>query len=232
MAYKKRYYKKKNNRKIKKTKGNKVKQLVDGQYQQYIDAGVSAIPYLIKSVGMLKSLVNSEPKYVDTSATVTTVGTTMQYGRLTGIAQGDLDTNRIGNKILLKDVLLRFYVIMNATATNQIFRCMLIVDKEADGASPTSPQPLQTNDVNSPISMDYSKRFVIIKTWHLDCSINGNRGMNGKCYKELNIHCDFDGAGSGIGDAKENQLYFAYMSSDNTLQGTVAYYGRVKYYDS
>lgn len=227
-----RRFRKTNNRRIKKTKGGRTKQLVDGRTNMYIRNGVAAIPYLIKSVGLMKSLINTEPKFIDSTFTTAVLGTTVLYSRLTAIAGGTTDSQRIGNKVLLKDVFIRYTIVMNAAATSTIYRVLLFVDKETDGASPTSPQPLQTATTESPLSMDFSKRFVMIRDQYIPLSINGSRQVGKKIYGILNFHCEFDGTGTGIADAKENQIWLAFLSSDNTNQSTVSAYARVKYYDS
>lgn len=232
-GFRRRTYRRRNNRRVmKKTRGGKTKQFVDGKQNMYIKAGTAAIPYLIKSVGLLKSLINTEPKFVDTTFTTAVLGTTLLYSRLTAIAGGTTDSQRIGNKILLKDLFIRFTIVMNTAATSTIYRVLLFVDKEADGASPTSPTPLAAASTEAPLDMDESKRFVIIRDQYIPLSINGNRQIGRKIFATLNFHCDFDGTGSGIADAKQNQLYLAFISSDNTNQSTVSAYSRVKYYDS
>lgn len=219
---------------IKKVRGGQTKKLVDGPSagNSLISTGISAIPYLVKSVGLLKSLINTEAKFNDLAATVTTLGTTVQYARLTGMANGTDDKSRLGNKVLLKDITLRFTVTKNVVPQNQTFRIILFVDKECDGALPISPNPLQTAQTCSPLHMDFSKRFVIIKSWTMALNLSANSQQYVKYYKELNIHCEYDGSTNAIGDAKENQVYLAYFSNDNVNQGTIDFYSRVKFYDT
>lgn len=226
------YNNNRNKRYIRKQRGGRTKDFVDGKQQRMIQAGITSIPYLIKSVGLLKSLINTEPKFLDTTFTSTVLGTTVLYSRLTAIGQGLTDSSRIGNKILLKDVFIRYTIVMNSAAATTMYRAILFVDKETDGASPTSPSPLALNSTESPIDMDESKRFVIIRDQYIPLSINGDRVCGEKIYSELNFHCEFDGTGNGIGDAKENQIWLAFLSSDNTNQSTVNAYSRIKYYDS
>lgn len=211
--------------------GGQTKKLVDGKGTSYVKMGIQAIPYILRSVKLLKSLINTEAKYVDVSSSAT-FSSTMVYERLTAIAVGTTDITRIGNKILLKDVLVRLRFIMNSSATATQCRWILFVDKECDGAIPSAPQPLASSSTEAPNSMDFSKRYVIVKTGNVSLSINGTRDFAIKCYKNLNIHCDYDGTGSAVADAKENQLYIGFISSEATNVPTYSLYSRVKYYDS
>lgn len=233
MGYQRRKnYSRRGRRYIRTGRGGRTKQLVDGHTDRYIRAGVNAIPYLVKSVGLMKSLINTEPKFVDNLATVTTLGTTMLYVRITNPAQGTTDQTRIGNKILLKDVLVRFNMRMNTTPSFITYRVLLFVDKEFDAVITTSPFPLQTGNTQAPLNMDLSKRYVIIKDWFFTLSNINQNSVVKKVYKLLNFHCEFDGATANDTDAKQNQLLLGFISSDNTNLSTMSYYTRVKYYDS
>lgn len=222
-----------NNRYVKKAKGGKTKELVDGSKQTWMSAGIRSMPYVLKSLSMLKSLVNAEPKFVDTVSTGVAFANTMTYVRLTSIAQGTTDSTRVGNKILLKDLLIRWTCSINTAATgNNIVRIILFVDKQTEGALPINPDPLATANADAPLSMDESKRYVIIRDWHYVLNTTTFQSTAKKHYKILNFHCDFDGTGSTIGDAKENQIYLGFITSAASNFPSLSYYARVKYFDS
>lgn len=230
MPYKKNY-RRRSRRKFKTTVGGRTKKLVDGKVGPYVAMGVAAIPYILRTLRTLKSFQNTEGKFVDV-ATSSTISTTMTYLRLTEIAQGITDQTRIGNKILLKDLSVRLRFIQNSSATATAIRWVMFVDKECDGALPAAPLPLAASSTEAMNNMDFSKRFVTIKTGVIDLSINGNREATRKIYQKLNFHCDYDGAGSAVADAKENQIYIGFISSEATNTPTYNIYSRLKFYDT
>lgn len=228
-----RYSRRTRGRYYKKAYGGPAKRMIDGNGSTgLVRAGVAAIPYLFKSVRLLKSLVNAEPKYIDLTATANPTSATVNYSHLTSVAQGTTDQTRIGNKILLKDIIFRLQFTINTAATATHIRGVLYVDKEFDGAHVASPLPLAALNTEAPLDLDNSKRFVVLKDVDISLSINGNRTYGMKIYKRLNFHTDYDGAGSGVATGKQNQLIFAYLSNESTNTPTMAYYSRVKFYDS
>lgn len=217
---------------LKKTKGGYFKQLVDGQKNPYIKAGITSIPYLIKSVGLLKSLVNSEYKYIDSGTVGITFNNTGTVSYLTDVAQGLGDEDRIGNTILLKDIIFRCEIAMNATASATSVRVILFCDKETDGTSPTVTQVLETASYLSPLNQDSSKRFVVLHDIGFSMSIYNNRIISDKFYKELNIHTRYDGSGATVADARQNQIFLLTISNEVTNVPTINYNSRIKFYDS
>lgn len=232
MTYTKRRYRPRRRRYIKKTKGGFLKKLVDGTSNPYIKAGVNSIPYLIKSVGLLKSLVNSEYKYIDSGTVNLTFNNTGTVSYLTDVAQGLGDEDRIGNTILLKDIYFRYEIAMNATASATTIRVILFCDKETDGVSPTVGQVLETVNYLAPLNQDSSKRFVVLKDITMSMSIYNNRIKAGKFYKILNIHTRYDGTGATVADARQNQFFLLTISNEVSAVPTINYNCRIKFYDS
>lgn len=216
---------------------NKTKQMVDGRGQTMVQkiANRYAGPLgtIARTVSGIMNLVNSEPKFIDTNATLTAVGTAGLIVPLTLCAQGNGDQNRSGNTVLIKDVTVKIDSAIDPDAAACITRIMLFIDKETDGALPTAAQllTLPTNP-HSMLNRDYSKRFVVIFDRTYDLSLNGDRVMSDKFYKKIPIHTYYDGSLANISDAKENQIYLYLFSSDNTQQALFTYQTRVNFFDN
>lgn len=232
MVYKRKFYnKRRGGRFIRKSKGGRTKQLVDGRYNGYIKAGVAAMPYVIKSIRMLKQLVNSEEHYKDFQFN-NTFSTTGDIQLMSGIAIGDTDITRSGNKVLFKDLVFRGNVNASNLSTNTTVRMILFIDKECDGVTPTVTQLLQQASVHSPLNMDFSKRFVILKDQLMSFSNVGTLERVFKTYKVLNFHGFYDGSTVAIADCKENQIFSLFISDTTVNNPGYSYWARIKYYDN
>jgi len=224
-------YRKGRGKKIKKTKGGRAKQLVDGKYSGYISAGVAAIPYLIKSVRLLKQLVNSEEHYIDIASNATYNNTgTIVY--LSSVAVGDTDVTRTGNKVLFKDIIFRFNLYGNNAQPNTTTRVILFIDKENDGVLPNVTDVLMSASPLAPVNINFSKRYVILKTWLVTFSNTGKNDFSSKCYKILNFHGNWDGTSNTIADAKENQIFALILSDTSSSNPGYSLYSRIKFYDN
>jgi len=219
---------------IKKSKGGMVKKMVDGKGSVgYISAGMRSLPYLIKSVSMLKSLVNSEWKFTDftDNTALTAAGAVFN---MTTLAQGTDDNNRIGNSILLKDVILRFTVTINGMAAFTNARIIFLVDKEYDGTTPAVSDILETgvsNDYLATMNPDTTKRFVVIKDYLVSLSPT-NSTFSTKLYKLFNIHTQYDGTTAVDASCKENQILMLTIADQPTNLPDFEVNARFKFYDS
>lgn len=216
---------------IRKNKGGRTKQLVDGRYSGFIQAGVRAMPYVLNSIKMLKQLVNSEEHYRDVqfNNTFTTAG---DIQLLSGIAQGDTDITRSGNKVLFKDIIFRANVNASSVPSATTARIIMFVDKECDGSNPTVAQVLQQASVHSPLNMDFSKRFVVLKDWLFGYSNVGILERVVKTYKTLNFHGFYDGTTVTVTDCKENQIFILFISDAATNAPGYSFWSRIKFYDN
>lgn len=230
-SYRRGRYSRGNRRYIRTSRGGRTKRMVDGHLGPYIRAGLNAMPYVLRTISTLKSLINTEPKYIDVSSAVNPSSAAMVYTRLTPIAQGTTDITRIGNKILLKDIVLRMRVTINGAASATSVRVILFCFKTCNGSDP-GVNILAGASTEAPLNLDFSKDIVVIRDFSIPLSINGTRDQHRKSYNILNFHCDFDGTSSNIGDAKQNQIYLGYLSNEPTNTPSLAFYSRVKYYDS
>lgn len=218
---------------LKKTAGGKAKEIIDGHKAGWVSSGMKAIPYLVKTVGFLRNMINAEYKYIDTVTTVSPVANTGTVTYLSGIAQGVTDITRIGNKILFKDIMWRMQASINDTALTSALRIIVFSARQVNGVLPTVAEVLQTVSQLAPLNRDNTKQYVIIKDylWSLNFA-NDSETKIVKGYHVLNYHANYDGATAAIGDAEENHLFMLCISDDATNGPVFTFDCRIKFYDS
>jgi hypothetical protein len=193
---------------------------------------VNRIPSLIKSMALLKSMVNSELHSAVTATAGITPTTSGQLVCLNQIAQGDGSGNRQGISIKAHSLLMRSSVSIHASATHTYLRTVLLVDTDNQGADPTLNEIFQgTPDVYTPINENNLKRFRILRDSLTSLSqVGSDANKVSKDYVKLGFHVKFDGAAST--DYQKNSIYLVHISSEATNTPTVAYNCRLRFYDN
>lgn len=182
-------------------------------------------------VKMLKGLVNVEKHYFDT----TDSGSLSNAGSVTllsGIAQGDDVNSRNGNSVLAKTLLMRYHYERAAsnTALVNYVRMMIIKDLENTGSAPTVTDVLASADVNSPLNVDHTSRYQVIRDKLYAFSTNGTEGKIGKEFIKINDHLKFTGsAGSNV---YKNALYCLLITDQSANPPGYAWQARLGYYDN
>lgn len=236
MPYKRNFRKQNFRRRPKrKTKADRTKQLVDGKppgkLEMIAKQYAGPMGTIARSLYGISKLINSEHKFIDSSNT-TALSSAGSVILLSGVAQGTTDITRIGNSLIFQDLVFNYDI----EASNLVFttnvRVMLIIDKELDGALPTAANILQAVNVRSPMNMDFSKRFVVLKSKNHAFSLNGSSTVAKKIYVKLPFHGYYDGATAAVGDCKENQILLLLVSDQPTNTPSISYYSRIKFTDS
>lgn len=188
---------------------------------------VKYIPGLVKSVGMLKGIINSEKHYTDVSL-AGTGGSAGSIQLINQVAQGDDVNNRDGNSILCKYIYGNVYLAMNASATNTVVRCMIVMDTANQGSTPAVTDVIA--DYISPMNVDNTKRFVTLVDRRYTFSINGDRGRLIKFYVPVNKHLRYSSTtGTSV---LQNALYLIIISNEGTNTPTFAGTWRIAFYDN
>lgn len=182
-------------------------------------------------------LINVEWKENDNELSVVNQTTTPQLIRLTDIAQGLDDNQRIGNGILMKSLQMKIKASKStAEPQNGILKFWLVCDKDADGVDPTFAQIFKdpTAPADRIIALrneDLMSRFVIIKEWKMVFKTDDTvKEMN--IYEKLNIHCKYDASAAGTANARENQLWLVMVSDQATYGNVVSIQKRLRYTDN
>lgn len=226
---------------------SKSKKLVTGHgptLLERIASGVGSAAKLAMAVAPAIAAINTEHKYWDQTAAVTSYapGTNDQIIALTaGVVQGITDQTRIGNSILAQDLQIRlahnFTTTLGAPNIQGIHcRMMLVCWKENATANPISAAKLfeVPNNLYSSMNKDYTDQFVVLKDKFF--SLNNSSGLAGtsaftavKMFKPLKWHIRWDNA-----NATQNHVFLILRSSavgvGNALQTT--YYSRLNFTDN
>lgn len=242
MPYKRRYRGRRSFGKRKVRSSPRYTKLVTGKSsltrgERMLAAGVpywQTVPAVIKSIGYLSSMINSEVKQVDVTQTNQSVDNSTGFvsSCLTLMAQGDGDNQRNGNKILAKDLHIKGSLQINAANTgSQYVRLMLVCDREASGAAPTVSDLLQAISPFASIDEDFSRRWVMLASKIIP--LNTQRpSTTFTMFKKLPFHI-FYGAGTGaVTDIKENNIFLVALSDQSANVPTITYYSRFHFYDN
>ena len=141
----------------------------------------------------------------------------------------------------MKDININYFAdtaILASTATNpatvvpSTVRVMLICDKECNQALPSVNQILATVSPHSFLNKDYSDRFTVIRDIRIGLSPYANANSVGKIYLKLPIHIYYDGSGTAITNAKENQLFLLTITDLSTPSPQFGFAARFNFYDN
>lgn len=195
--------------------------------------GVGMVAKLARDVYYLKSIVNVEKKYLDTTASTTSV----QGGGfllLNGLVQGTSATTRLGQSIKMISVYPNIFWTINAAATTTYCRMIIFIDKQPNGAAPIQSDILSAvNSVLAPMNVGNSKRFKILMDKRLQLSINGNEIVKYKRFRKLATHTEYNtGNTGGIADIQTNSIYLYHMSDQTVNAPTFSYNVRLRFIDN
>lgn len=238
--------------KPKNTVKNKVKKMV-GEQPSIVDtiaSGVGKVAELARVVAPVVGMINTEKKYYDETAAITSYGTSTNYSLVTlshPIVEGTGDSERIGNSILAQDIQLRLAITMpiSPAATPPVFGCfhrfILFVRKENASASTWTISNILEDPTNifSPINKDYGSQMVVLKDKFLNLESPNAGKTTGesttifryfKIYKPLGFHIRYNDAGSGT----DNHIFLLTMSTSTGSANAVntTYYSRINFTDN
>lgn len=180
----------------------------------------------------------SELKFVDTNIAGGATGITIGVqGLLNGLVPGSNASQRIGRKVVMKSVYLRYRIQLAATTVGGgKMRLMLVYDKQSNAAAPAITDILLTNNWTSPNNLSNRDRFTVLCDHISDCiSVGGDFLASGEIYKKVNLETFFNAGVAGtIGDITSGSLYLLYGNSGTftTAQPTIDYDTRIRYSDN
>jgi len=184
---------------------------------------------------------SAEVKFIDTqSATGVVFGSaafTAPAILLNGCASGSTATTRIGRKITMKSLYIRYNFAMAATSTQGgALRILVVYDKQANATAPAFTDILFEDKFLSPNNLSNRDRFVTIADVVTDqIAVNGSPACAGVIYRKINLETMFNTGSVGtIGDITSGSLYLLVAQSGGILVAnpTFTYLGRVKFTDN
>lgn len=128
---------------------------------------------------------------------------------INGIAQGSSPNNRIGRKITMKSLQLKYTAIVGATV-----RVLTVYDKQTNGILPATIDILQGNssvpplaDFNAMPNLSNGNRFVVISDEIMN-DMYSTDVANGQCYRKINLETEYFNNITGvISDISTGSIY-------------------------
>lgn len=187
-----------------------------------------------------------EKKNIDAlnANTIVAAQTTSTLFLLNGVDDGATATTRVGRRITMTSMELRWSGSFAATtAGSSPLRMLIVYDKQANAAAPAATDVLQQDSINSMMNLSNSRRFQVITD-----EIVEEFGLNGPASFYRKIHRDFTAKGTQEGLNTEfntastalidsitsGSLYALFLQNGNiiTANPTSSLYSRIRFSDA
>jgi len=180
-----------------------------------------------------------ELKFVDNvvNNAVTTAALTFSAGTLlNGLANGSDASTRIGRKITIKSLLVRWTASLAATSTGgSPVRILIVYDKQANATAPAITDILLSDSFQSQNNLSNRDRFVTLSDVITEpISAGNNFSVSDVIYKKLNLETMYNAGSAGtIGDITSGSIYLFQSQNAHitTASGTFLANCRVRYTD-
>lgn len=187
---------------------------------------VTTDPYGLRSVGAVTA---AEPA-------TAFVGMT----ELNCVAQGSTSYNRIGTKILIKNIQFRCTTQqIGSGPTQSCARFMLVYDHQPNGAFPGLTEILADNIsgntlFTSGVNMSNRSRFIVLRDKIVNYEVNGDSGAVIDWFVKTKLETQFKSSTNTIGDITSGALYFiAFANSSSAVMMIMPQqiHCRIRYFD-
>jgi len=194
----------------------------------------------MRTGGWASSSRSGELKFLDVNTAIAVGGpAAATFGTgilLNGLATGTDASSRIGRKVTLKSLYVRWSSIFVAGAGGGgAIRILVVYDKQANAAAPSITDILLANDFNSPNNLSNRDRFVTLTDFVSDqLSSGANLADCGVFHKTLNLETMFNAGSAGtIADITSGSVYMFIAQSGGitTTAPTLSYRSRIRYTD-
>lgn len=187
--------------------------------------------YAVKGFKFIKGLINVEKFKFDTTWN-TTAASSAGVTHINAIAQGDGDSGRTGNSLLMKYLYMSLNIVRNSasTASSDTVRVVVVIDKEQVGD--TTPAYNAVFEANNPLALINKNnvgRFTILYDKFYNLTSN-SPAVQIKEMIPLNMHCRYNGTAST--DIEKNGLYVMWIGGSLSNEPSFAGNARLAYYDN
>ena len=165
---------------------------------------------------------------------------------LNGVATGTDFNTRVGRKILMKSILIRYqwYPLTSTSDSNgDVARILVVYDSQPNGSAtnPVITDFLQTASYLSPNNLNNRTRFKVLydktltmEAWTMSAGalVNGGpRPRAGTIYKKLSHEAIYNGTGSTVGTIQEGAIFFVVIPATNATTGLI-FNSRIRFTDN
>lgn len=151
--------------------------------------------------------------------TIPNLTRTMSIACVNPVAQGSTGTEYVGRKLMMKSLNFRFEIYPDSTGNGgdgTFFRCLLVYDRDTNGALPAITDIMTIDDQLSYMNLDNTKRFVTIydkmKNWQ---SFAQNSSITFKGNIKLHHIMKFKGATASVTDITQGGIYLLFSQGGN-----------------
>lgn len=201
-------------------------------YRRKYDA-MSLAAKAAKGVWYLKGLVNSEMLHVDSTALI--AGSQNSITHITGIGQGDTDTGRTGNSLLLRNIYIRGRLVINSliTTSSRVMMALVCDTQQIGDSFPSVTDIFKSGtDTETFLNLNASGRFKIMwrKQVVLTTASGGSPTREVVKYIKLRKHVRYNGPNAG--DIQKNGIYLVIITSESVNFPAVDLGVRIGYHDN
>lgn len=175
-----------------------------------------------------------ELKFVDTTFTTDPGAASSAFtagSLLNGLANGSDASTRIGRKVTLKSLLVRWSCEIAFTSTvGCLIRTLVVYDKQANATAPAITDILLADSFHSPNNLSNRDRFVtLIDNVSTALGPTGDAAVGGVIFKRLNLETLFNSGSAGtIGDITSGSVYMFVAQSGGLATAGPNYTARVR----
>jgi len=186
--------------------------------------------------------IAKELKVIDTTG-ATLADSSGDLILLSGVAAGTDFTDRIGRKIFLKSISLRFSMVPGTASTNQgdVVRVMLIYDTQTNGAAPATTDILTTASQLSHMNLNNRDRFRVLmdKNLTMGASIYAASALTQGApvprffhmYRKIALEEIFQGTANTVGSIATGAIWLLIIGIQDDLTQTY-YNARIRFEDA
>lgn len=155
---------------------------------------------------------------------------------LNGCVQGTEATQRVGRRINLKSLYMRYTGELNATTTGSSpYRVLVVYDKQTNAAAPLITDVLLADSFHAPNNLSNRDRFVTLVD-HVTVTMDndGPSTVADVIYRKINLETMFNTGNAGtVGDITSGSIYIfvAQCGKLIALAPSFVYRSRIKYTD-
>jgi len=236
-----RRYKKRARKPFRKTRKNTIIKMVGGavngglKIASQIGGPIGAVA---RTVSMMRSMINTEAKTFDVSASDTMASNSAYSFPLNVIQKGDDDAEREGNKVLYKDWQLQITGKIATGATVTQGRYAVVYDKKPELGTPSwnSSNPVfSTNNILAYNHEDSGDRYVKLLDRKFDLNNNGRTSFQNKHFLKLPVHSIWDKDDTTGVAFQKGKIHIVGITNEDSVTGlppTIQFNSRLNYYDN
>jgi len=194
----------------------------------------------IRTGGWANPSKGGELKFVDVtnqSNVPHTTGTFSGATLLNGIATGTNASTRIGRKVTIKSLLIRWSIRLSASTTGgSPVRILVVYDRQTNAAGAAITDVLKADEFHEPNNLSNRDRFITIFDHITEAvSVENVYSVSGVLYKSLNLEQNFNaGTDASIGSISSGSILLYVAGVPSAFGGAnlaCQYASRVRYTD-